>query len=96
MRSGGKLVTMGNVTPGKTIAVDPGFITRQQVTIIPVMRYQPRYLWHSLKFLSDNMTTLPFEKLLDTEYSLECVENALADSLARKVTRASIVMSGEG
>ncbi|AVV32317.1 MULTISPECIES: zinc-binding dehydrogenase [Cobetia] len=96
VRSGGKLVTMGNVTPGKTIAVDPGFITRQQVTIIPVMRYQPRYLWHSLKFLSDNMTTLPFEKLLDTEYSLECVENALADSLARKVTRASIVMSGEG
>lgn len=91
-RSGGKLVTMGNVTPGKAIEIDPGFITRQQVTIIPVMRYQPRYLWHSLKFLSDNMETLPFTKLLDSEYSLECVESALADSLSRKVTRASIVM----
>lgn len=90
--SGGKFVTMGNVTPGKTITIDPGFITRQQITIIPVMRYEPRYLYKSLQFLSDNIDKLPFHKILDAEYSLDCVEQALCDSMARKVTRASIVM----
>jgi threonine dehydrogenase-like Zn-dependent dehydrogenase len=92
VRSGGKFVTMGNVTPGKTIAIDPGYITRSQITIIPVMRYQPVYLYKALKFLSENIEKLPFHKILDTEYSLEEVELALSDSMSRKVTRASIVM----
>lgn len=90
--AGGRFVTMGNVTPGRTIDIDPGFITRQQITILPVMRYQPRYLRKALQFLSDNMDSLPFERMLDAEYSLDCVETALSDSMARKVTRASIVM----
>nr|WP_067292518.1 zinc-binding dehydrogenase [Marinobacterium profundum] len=93
VRSGGRFVTMGNVTPGKTILIDPGFITRQQISIIPVMRYQPQYLHKALTFLSDNIEKLPFHKMLDAEYSLEGVESALSDSMSRKVTRASIVMS---
>ncbi|WP_217645501.1 zinc-binding dehydrogenase [Oceanisphaera psychrotolerans] len=90
--SGGKLVTMGNVTPGKTVAIDPGYITRNQISILPIMRYHPRYLNKSLQFLSDNIDTLPFHKMMDAEYSLDCVEKALSDSMERKVTRASIVM----
>lgn len=90
--SGGKVLTMGNVTPGKTIAIDPGYITRQQISILPIMRYEPRYLNKSLKFLSDNIDNLPFHKMMDAEYSLCCVEQALSDSMERKVTRASIVM----
>ena len=74
------------------VAGVPGYITRSQITIIPVMRYQPVYLYKALKFLSENIEKLPFHKILDTEYSLEEVELALSDSMSRKVTRASIVM----
>ncbi|NHI01677.1 zinc-binding dehydrogenase [Oceanimonas sp. MB9] len=90
--SGGTLITMGNVTPGKTVAIDPGYLTRNQISIMPIMRYQPRYLNKSLQFLSDNIDKLPFHKMMDAEYSLECIEQALCDSMDRKVTRASIVM----
>ncbi|WP_115896028.1 zinc-binding dehydrogenase [Marinomonas pollencensis] len=92
VRSGGKFVTMGNVTPGKTIDIDPGFITRQQVMIIPVMRYSPEYLHKALSFLSKNIDRLPFNKMLDAEYSLENVKEALTDSMERKVTRATILL----
>jgi D-arabinose 1-dehydrogenase-like Zn-dependent alcohol dehydrogenase len=91
-RPGGRFVTMGNVAPGKTIEFDPGLLTRHNVTIIPVLRYNPWYLKKSLDFLAANQTKYAFEELLDAEFSMQDIESALAQSAQRTVIRASIVI----
>ncbi|MCG5102165.1 zinc-binding dehydrogenase [Oceanobacillus alkalisoli] len=92
IRSGGKYITIGNITPGKTVAFDPGLLTRKSIQIIPVVRYNPWYLHKSLEFLSKNIEKYPFEKMLDAEFELKDITSALDKSAAREVTRASIVM----
>lgn len=91
-RPGGRFVTMGNVSPGKTVDFDPGLLTRRNVRIIPVLRYNPWYLKKSLDFLLANRSKYPFESLLDAEFSMDDIEAALAQSAERTVTRASIVI----
>jgi threonine dehydrogenase-like Zn-dependent dehydrogenase len=77
-RAGGRFVTIGNVTPGQTVAFDPGLLTRLNVKIFPVLRYQPWYLKKSLDFLANNKHKYPFESLLDAEFSMDEIEQALA------------------
>jgi len=91
-RAGGRFVVMGNISPGKVVEFDPGLLTRHNVNIIPVLRYYPWYLHKSLEFLSVNKEKYPFEDLLDAEFSMDEIEEALARSADRTVTRASIVM----
>ena len=94
-RAGGRGVGMGNISPGQTVAIDPGLLTRTGVRILPIMRYQPWYLKKALDFLSDYKDTYPFDELVDAEFTLDQIEEALARSVDRTVTRASILI-GEG
>lgn len=92
IRPGGKYVTIGNITPGKMVEFDPGLLTRKSIQIIPVVRYNPWYLYKALKFLSDTQGKYPFEDMMDAEFSIDEIKLALDKSAAREVTRASIVM----
>ncbi len=91
-RPGGRFVTMGNVSPGKLVDFDPGLLTRHNVRIIPVLRYNPWYLKKSLDFLVANKNKYPFESLLDADFTMDEIESALSQSAQRTVTRASIVI----
>jgi threonine dehydrogenase-like Zn-dependent dehydrogenase len=93
IRIGGRYVSIGINTPGKTISFDPGLLTRKSITIIPLVRYNPWYLYKSIIFLSKNMDKYPFANMLDVDFSLEEVEVALDKSARREVTRASIVIN---
>ncbi|MBO8172263.1 MAG: zinc-binding dehydrogenase [Bacillaceae bacterium] len=93
IRTGGKYVTIGNVSPGQLTEFDPGLLTRKSIEIIPIVRYQPWYLDKALQFLSRNIDKYPFADMIDGEFSFEKVQEALDQSAARKITRASIVMS---
>ena len=46
-----------------------------------------------MRFLSATADRYPHDELLDADYSLEKVADALSDSAARRVTRASLVVS---
>jgi len=92
IRAGGKYISIGNITPGKTTAFDPGLLTRKSIDIISVVRYNPWYLYKSLEFLKQNNDKYPFDKMLDAEFSLNQIETALDKSAAREITRATIVM----
>jgi threonine dehydrogenase-like Zn-dependent dehydrogenase len=91
VRKGGRVVEIGNVTPGTTQPFDIGDLTRRSIRIIPVIRYQPWQLKEALDFLSRNVDRVPFASLLDAEYPLERLEEALEDSMARTVNRAVVV-----
>ena len=83
---------MGNLSPGATVAYDPGLMTRKAVTIKHVDRYEGRYLWQALEFLARYQESYPFAELIDAEFDLGSVDVALDKSLAREVTRAAIVI----
>ena len=91
VRIGGKFVEMGNVSPGPTVEIDPGLLTRRSVEIIPVVRYNAWYLRKSLEFLSKTIDKYPFAEMLDAEFSLDQITEALDRSASREVIRASIV-----
>ncbi|MBC3474980.1 zinc-binding dehydrogenase [Pseudomonas taiwanensis] len=92
VRRGGRYLVMGNLSPGATIDLDPGLLTRRSVQILPVDRYDGRYLYKALRFLEKTLEQYPYAKLLDAEFPLCCVQDALEKSASREVTRASIVM----
>ncbi len=92
LRPGGTLVAMGIVNPGKTVPFDPGYAVRRGITTIATVRYPGAYLKKSLDFLAQHQARYPFDALLDRDYPLAQVVQALDDSAARRVTRASIVM----
>ena len=92
IRLGGTLVSIGTINIGQTVAFDPGFMVRRGVTIIPTMRYFGHYLHKSMQFLSETKERYPHDELLDADYALDDVAQALSDSAERKVTRASLVV----
>lgn len=91
VRPGGRYITLGNVLPGVEVSIDFGDITRRAITIVPAIRYAPRYLAGALRFLQRNLGTVPFELLLDRTYALDDVHAALDDSAQRRINRAALV-----
>jgi len=90
IRDGGRYLEVGNVSPGITTAFDPGSLTRKAITITPVIRYQPWYLQRALSFLADHADDYPYADLIDAEFDLAEVDDALAQSDSRAVTRAAL------
>ena len=93
VRPGGRVVELGNISPGRTTPFDPGTLTRRGVQIMGTIRYHPWYLKRALDFLAATRDRYPFEAVLDAEYPLREVGKALEDSDQRRVTRASLVMA---
>lgn len=93
IRAGGRYIVIGNISPGQKVAFDPGYLTRKSVQIIPVLRYNPWYLKKALDFLSRNVDRYPFDTLLDAQFTLEDIQEALDQSAARTVTRATILLT---
>ena len=91
VRRGGRYLAMGNLSPGFTIEMDPGLLTRRAVQVMAVDRYDARYLLKALRFLEENMERFPFADLLDASFALSDVKLALDKSAKREVTRASII-----
>jgi len=90
LRPGGRYLEMGNVNPGHTTAFDPGLLTRKSIDVTSVVRYDPWYLSKALDFLAANADSYPYGNLLDAEFDLVDVEEALATSDRREVTRATL------
>jgi threonine dehydrogenase-like Zn-dependent dehydrogenase len=93
VRLGGTVISIGTLNPGQMVPYDPGYALRRGVTVIPAMRYFGHYLDKSLRFLSKTADRYPHDTLLDADYALDDVAQALSDSAARTVTRASLVVS---
>lgn len=90
IKSAGKYISIGNISPGKLTEFDPGLMTRKNISIMGLIRYEPWYLYKSLKFLSLNIDKFPFSEILACDYTLDDVSKALDASFNRGVTRASI------
>jgi D-arabinose 1-dehydrogenase-like Zn-dependent alcohol dehydrogenase len=95
VRKGGQYLEMGNVRPGHSVEFDPGQLTRKSIDVTAAVEYNPWILHEALEFLADTIDEYPYDELLDAEYSLSNVHQALEDSENRDVTRATLVPSAE-
>lgn len=90
LRQGGRYLEVGNVNPGIMSEFDTGTLTRKGIDITTAIRYQPWYLQTALEFLSEHGDDYPYEELIDAEFDLLDVEEALAKSDSREITRAAL------
>ncbi|MGI6318044.1 MAG: zinc-binding dehydrogenase [Dethiobacteria bacterium] len=91
IRPGGRYMVLGNVLPSFKVEFSLGLLVRKSITVFPIARYNPWYLYHALKFLERNHQKFPFDSLSSGKlYSLEEINDAFIDSENRKVTRAII------
>ena len=74
IRRGGRYLVMGNLSPGRTVPFDPGYVTRKALTIKHVDRYEGRYLHKSLSFLAEHQDKYPFHALVDATFTLDGVQ----------------------
>lgn len=89
---GGTIVEIGNVSveESQCTSIIPGLIVRKCLTIKGVLRYQPYYLYKTLKFLERYHDKYPFNSLTDKCYSLEEAQTALQKAANKEVKRAII------
>ncbi len=92
-RPGGNVIGIGNVNVGEgyEVSVSPGLITRKNLRVQGLVRYQPWYLHRALRFLERKHRDHPFDELTDREYALEDVGKAVEREEAREVARPAVV-----
>ncbi len=91
-RVGGEVVSVGNLNVGKKfeVSLSPGIITRKNLRIQGVLRYDPWYLHRALQFLVRTHKRFPFESLTKQAHSFDELAQAIHDGESRTVARASI------
>jgi D-arabinose 1-dehydrogenase-like Zn-dependent alcohol dehydrogenase len=94
VKPGGIMVSIGNISPNKFTQFDPGLFTRSGVQIRASIRYPARVLGTSVAFI-ESTPQFPWEDLVDADFALTDVRDALKAAEAKEVTRAGLVISGE-
>jgi putative phosphonate catabolism associated alcohol dehydrogenase len=94
LRTGGTYILGGVVNPQATVTLDANLILKKMLTIRGVHNYHPRNLIEALDFVVANRARYPFDTLVDAQYPLERVGDAMADAAAQRVLRAAIIPSG--
>lgn len=92
-RVGASIASVGNLNVGERFELPfaPALITRKQLRIVGVLRYDPWYLKDALEFLAENTGRFPFDDLSDREFPMDDIGTALELSEARVVARAAII-----
>jgi threonine dehydrogenase-like Zn-dependent dehydrogenase len=93
LRKGGRYLEMGNVRPGYDVDFDPGKLTRKSIDITTAVEYDPWVLYDALDFLANTVDDYPYDQLVDAEFELDDIEDALEASERRDLTRATLIPS---
>jgi L-iditol 2-dehydrogenase len=91
LRTGGRLVVAGLVSPGAMVTLDANLLVRKCLSVAGVHNYHPRHLEQALAFVVGQRARYPFGSLVDGRYRLNEVEQAMRDADARRVLRAAII-----
>jgi D-arabinose 1-dehydrogenase-like Zn-dependent alcohol dehydrogenase len=89
--AGGRVIEIGNISPGLTAAIAPSAVTFKSIEITGVVMYPPHYLKKSLDFLSQHMERFPYREMCDATFPLSKAAEALDRSERREVTRAALL-----
>ena len=90
VRNGGRVLELGNISPGLTVTIPPSFVTFKSISIIGVATYNPHYLQKALNFLSSHIDKYPYHEMVDAVFPLEKSAEAMDKSDRKEITRAAI------
>ena len=92
--NGGTFIEIGDIVPGRTVAIDPSYLLKGK-RIIGSLMYPAHILPFALAFLERNLNKRPFHKIVSHKFKLEDINHAFtqAEWNARQteVTRAVLV-----
>jgi D-arabinose 1-dehydrogenase-like Zn-dependent alcohol dehydrogenase len=88
---GGRVIEIGNISPGLTITIAPSTVTFKSIEVIGVVMYPPHYLKRSLDFLSAHIDRFPYREMCDATFPLTRAAEALDRSDRRELTRAALL-----
>lgn len=91
VRVGGTYVIAGLVSPGANVTLDANRFVKKMITLKGVHNYHPRHLIEALDFVMKNKSIFPFAELVDGQYSLDDVTQAMSDASSQRVLRAAII-----
>jgi D-arabinose 1-dehydrogenase-like Zn-dependent alcohol dehydrogenase len=89
--AGGRVIEIGNISPGLTAPIAPSMVTFKSIELTGVVMYPPHYLKKSLDFLSTHMDRYPYREMCDATFPLSKAAEALDRSERREVTRAALL-----
>ncbi|MFO8011017.1 MAG: zinc-binding dehydrogenase [Dehalococcoidia bacterium] len=89
--SGGRYLEIGNISPGKTVEIDPAQLVMGSKTIYGVVSYSADTLKKSIDFLSRAKNRYPFDKLLSHTYPLEEINKAFEEQDKGLASRTAII-----
>ena len=78
LRIGGRLVLVGAVFPSRPLSLHGELLVRKMLRVQGVHNYRPDDLQSALEFLSESGQDYPFASLVDREFSLEQINEAIA------------------
>ncbi len=91
VRTGGRVVEIGNISMGLTVAIPPAMITFKSINVVGVATYPPHYLQKALQFLEKHIDTYPYHELVDAEFPLDHAAEAMDKSDRKEITRAALL-----
>lgn len=90
-RTMGRYLEIGNILTGQKVELDPSRLVFGNRTLMGVSLYEPRSLKKAVDFLAKTIDKYPYKEAFGTApYPLGQVNQALADTVERRVARASI------
>ena len=90
VRTGGRVVMVGAVSPTRPISVDAESIVRRLLTIRGLHNYVPEDLVAAIDFLARAAGNYPFGELIGTQFELKQVDEAFQEALTGRSLRIAV------
>ena len=90
LRIGGQLILVGAVSPSESVALDPETVVRRLLTIRGVHNYSPQDLQRAVEFLESAQADWPLAELVETEFGLEAVNEAIDHAIRHQSFRVAV------
>lgn len=91
LRTGGRYVLGGLVSPGADVTIDANMLVKRWITLRGIHNYHPRHLIQALDFVVANRGRFPFREIVDSKFALADLDLAFRKASERTVLRAAIV-----
>ncbi|MFQ6079911.1 MAG: zinc-binding dehydrogenase, partial [Thermodesulfobacteriota bacterium] len=90
LRTGGRYVEHGSVSPGVTFTYDASDIMYRRLTIKGVHNYDTKHLQWAVDFLEQTKEIYPFHELVTHTFSLDEINQAMEVARSREGIRVAI------
>lgn len=90
LRTGGRYLIAGLVSPGSDLGLDGNQLTRKYLTLKGIHNYHPKHLGKALRFLEENARRYPYARLVGARFALADVNEAIRVAATGEFVRVAV------